>query len=83
MPLSIAANSDTDQYPYIVSVLADDPSLNKGNDAQLEHDYLMGKRAGLLFIEVNSVSLLVRGNLVQFQARTEEANARVKRVLYC
>ena len=29
MPLSIAANSDTD--PYIARVLADDPYLNKGN----------------------------------------------------
>ena len=29
MPLSIAANSDTD--PYIARVLADDPTLSKGN----------------------------------------------------
>ncbi|MCL1065020.1 patatin family protein [Shewanella benthica] len=52
-------------------------------DVQLEHDYLMGKRAGLLFIEDNPVSLLARGNFVQLQARTEEASARVKRVHYC
>ncbi|EDP98804.1 hypothetical protein KT99_14351 [Shewanella benthica KT99] len=65
-----------------MSVLADDPSLNKGNDAQLEHDYLMGKRTGLLFIEDNPVSLLARGDFVQFQTRTEEASARGKRVHY-
>lgn len=52
-------------------------------DVQLEHDYLMGKRAGLSFIDDYSVSLLARGNLVQLQARTEEASARVKRVHYC
>ena len=52
-------------------------------DTQLEHDYMMGKRAGLLFIEDNPVSLLARRSLVQFQARTEEASARIKRVHYC
>ncbi|BAJ01701.1 patatin-like phospholipase family protein [Shewanella violacea] len=52
-------------------------------DAQLEHDYLMGKRAGLGFIEDNPALDLSPAHSLHFQDSLARSNTRVKRVHYC